>query len=71
MRNVAKQAEQGRNIVRKNDRLDLYGQELHALLDKSIATKDTNDIFDAVVNAYYMGLAVGTRNGKRKAAQFG
>lgn len=68
MRNVAKQAEQGRNIVRKNDRLDLYAQELHALLDKSIATKDTNDIYDAVVNAYYMGLAVGVRNGRKAAA---
>lgn len=69
MRNVAKQAEQGRNIVRKNEKLDLYGQELHALLDKSIVTKDTNDIYDAVVNAYYMGLAVGVRNGLRQGAK--
>ena len=68
MRNVEKQAAQGRNIVRANDKLDLYGSELHVLLDKPIATRNYNDIYDAVVDAYYMGLAVGMRNG-RKAAQ--
>lgn len=68
MRNVEKQAEQGRNIVRKNDKLDLYGQELRTLIEKPLETRGSNDIYDAVVKAYYMGLAVGMRNG-RKAAQ--
>ncbi len=68
MRNVEKQAEQGRNIVRQNDKLDLYGSELTVLLERPLATRGSNDIYDAVVNAYYMGLAVGMRNG-RKAAQ--
>lgn len=68
MRNVEKQAEQGRNIVRQNNKLDLYGSELTVLLERPLATRGSNDIYDAVVNAYYMGLAVGMRNG-RKAAQ--
>lgn len=67
-RNVEKQAEQGRNIVRQNDKLDLYGSELTVLLERPLATRGSNDIYDAVVKAYHMGLAVGMRNG-RKAAQ--
>lgn len=67
-RNCKKQIAEGDKIITANERLDLFSQDLHFLLDKAIMTKDANDILYAVVDAYKMGLAVGTRNGKRKAA---
>ncbi len=68
-RNFCKQIEQGDKIIEKNERLDLYGSDLHVLLDKAMETRNINDFYDAVINAYKAGIAVGTRNGLRQGAK--
>ena len=68
-RNFYKQIEQGDKIIKKNERLDLYASDLHVLLDKTMETRNVNDFYDAVINAYKAGIAVGTRNGLRQGAK--
>jgi len=68
MRDIPKNVEAGRALVRKHNRLDLTGNELKAFTDgfNEKAKTSTNEaIWEAVVNAYYMGLAVGNRSAKR------
>lgn len=66
-RNIQKQAEQGREVVRKHPRIDMTVDELFdfvALFDSTI--KETENlsagIYEVVSSAFYMGIAVGNRN---------
>ena len=66
MRNTKKNADQGREIVRKKERIDLSVGELQQLVNK-IAENPAGrlvleDVYDAVCDAFYMGVAVGTHN---------
>ena len=66
MRNTKKNADQGREIVRKKERIDLAAEEVHQLIDKiaenPVGKLVINEVYDAVCDAFYMGVAVGTRN---------
>lgn len=66
MRNVIKNAQEGKKIVRKRPGLDLSKGELEQLYE--IFNKQEhvyNGLWDAITCAYDMGLAVGMRNAKR------
>ena len=70
MRNTQKQAEQGINIIKKNNRIDLSTKELNQLLRniKDEPLMDGNmltQIYNAITEAFYMGVAVGARNSSR------
>jgi hypothetical protein len=60
MRNVKDQVEQGQEIIRKHNRASLMTDEIEQLLKP---LKDNGDATRAVLNAFYMGVAVGSRNG--------
>lgn len=66
MRDIKKQAQQGRAIIRKHDRADLTVGELRRICDDFTAAAEKqgvyNALIDAVTNSYYMGVAVGSRN---------
>lgn len=67
MRDVRKQAEQGKKIIRKHEKADLSVSKIHQLVDIFKDTQDdTNSVlegvYEAVVNAFLMGVAVGSRN---------
>lgn len=68
-RDLNKQIEQGDSIITKHNRLDLYGEDLHLLLDNVMVTRDANQILEAVVKAYKAGIAVGARYGRRQRAK--
>ena len=59
---------EGKRIIDKNTRLDLYTDHLQELLGKALNTGDPNEIYKAVINAYAAGIAVGANYGKRKGA---
>ena len=69
MRNIKEQRRQAREITKKHRKLDLQYKELEALRDSFMENVNThgvgNAIFDLTADAYYMGLAVGYRNGKK------
>ena len=66
MRNVKKQAQEGRKIIRKKDRIDLSYDEMKQILDTFAEKQKTVGTFDAlwetVSDAFLMGIAVGHRN---------
>ena len=70
MRNTQKQAEQGRDIIKKHNRIDLSTMELNQLLrnindDPLIDGNMLSQIYNAITEAFYMGVAVGARNSSR------
>ena len=67
-RNIIRTAEQGRDLVRQNRRLDLTASELEGLLEL-IRTADnpTDGLYLAIGSAYFAGLAVGNRHGRKAA----
>lgn len=68
MRDIPKNVEAGKALVKKSERLDMTANELKAFTDgfeERAKTSINEAIWEAVVNAYYMGLAVGNRNAKR------
>lgn len=69
MRNVEKNIMEGQKIVKNNDRLDLYGTDMQTFFNQFKDISEKKNSYDAlwevIGNAYYMGLAVGTRNGVR------
>ena len=65
MRNVIKQAEQGRELVRKHIQTDLTVGEVQQLYDLyKQAPTPADGIYDLIGNAFYMGYAVGHRSAK-------
>lgn len=66
MRDLKKQAQQGREIIRKYKRADLSVSDLRKICDDFTATAEKDGIYnalmDAVADCYYMGVAVGSRN---------
>lgn len=66
MRDIKKQAQQGRELLEKNSRLDLSAGELDQFydsFDQILKEKGLTDaIFHTVGDAFKMGLAVGARN---------
>lgn len=69
MKDMKKQAQQGRAIIRQFDALDLTVDEASQLFTmyKGGATLDA--LLDVITAAYYSGIATGTRHGKRQAAK--
>jgi len=66
MRNVIKNAQEGKKIVRKRPGLDLSTGELKQLYEIFDGQDEIyNGLWDAITCAYDMGLAVGMRNAKR------
>jgi len=62
MRNVIKQAENGRDTI--TNARDLTAGELQQLFD-ILKSGKTDAIYDSLVTAYYFGFAVGCRQGKQ------
>lgn len=69
MRNIENQRKQAKELIRKYRGLDITGREIEALYDLFMENAKKqgigNSIFHLASDAYYMGLAVGYRNGKK------
>lgn len=61
-RNLRKAAEEGRAIVAKHEGLDLTIPEVYELKQEN-----EDQACNAIMNAFYIGLAVGYRNGGKNA----
>ena len=61
MRNVAKNIEVAKKIATKDQRFDIGSDELKELMSGQIKDSTIDGLYHAVVNAYYFGLAVGSR----------
>jgi len=64
MRDIKKQAEQGRAIIRKHERADLRADEIlqfTAMYDKAAANGSRDGLYDVIRAAFLMGVAVGNR----------
>lgn len=67
MRNIEKQAQQGRDfVVKHHEGADITAKELKSFLDEFEATAKEHGtkaaLYDAVANSFYMGVSVGRRN---------
>ena len=73
MRDINKQEQQGKEIMKKNMRADLTAGELMQFRDAFIDTFKKKGYIEAmykiVCTAFYMGFAVGHRAGKREASK--
>lgn len=68
MRNIENQRKQAKEIIRKHQRLDITVEEITAFYDsfkENMSGGLGNSIYKLAADAYYMGLAVGYRNGKK------
>lgn len=65
-RDILKGIKEGESIITQRDKLDLYTEDIAELIKASGAEHDVN-CFYLARNAYQLGLAVGMRNGKRRA----
>lgn len=64
-RNMIKDAAEGMKIAHKHPRRDLGSNDLWQLMDVVRQKQQvTNEIYEAVCNAYYAGLAIGTRTAR-------
>lgn len=63
MRNIEKAVAEGHEIVKNRPRLDLDAVELKAFLDQ---IESGEDVISVIADAYMAGVAVGSRNSKRK-----
>ncbi len=67
-RNVLQQAEKGKEVLKKHPNAELRVSELHQFFtafEETAKEKGSYDaLWDAVGNAFYMGVAVGARNAK-------
>ena len=65
IRDMNKAAAEGMKIASKHPRRDLDAQDLWHLMDEVRQKHQlTNEVYDAVCNAYYVGLAIGTRTAR-------
>lgn len=62
MRNIEKNIEQGRAIVRKRPGLDLSIGELEKLMEIARQEPPGNELFRAVSDAFLCGIAIASRN---------
>ena len=69
MKDMKKQALQGKEIVKECKSLDLTGQEAAQLCALYRGESGIDELWDAITTAYYAGLATGTRHGLREAAR--
>lgn len=73
MRDLIKQKEQGRQIMRKHERADLRGDEVIRLkddFDKMAYKKGFNtSIYRLICDVFYFGVAVGWRIRKRETTK--
>lgn len=65
-RDILKGIKEGESIITKRPGLELYTDDIKELVEASGATHDSHSFYLAC-NAYMLGLAVGMRNGKRRA----
>lgn len=63
MRSIEKAVAEGHEIVKNRPRLDLDAVELKAFLDQ---IESWEDVISVIADAYMAGVAVGSRNSKRK-----
>jgi hypothetical protein len=64
MRDIKKQAEQGRAIIRKHERADLHLSEIMQfvdLYDQETARGSNDGLYTVIQEAFLMGVAVGNR----------
>lgn len=73
MRDMNKQMEQGRKIIRAHERADLRGDEVIRLkddFDKMAYEKGFNaSIYRLICDVFYFGVAVGYRTRKRETTK--
>lgn len=73
MRNVRKQVEQGCKIVDSHKNIDLTAEDLRQfkdIFDQNFQRKGiTGAVYSAICDAFYMGIAVGDRHGRREASR--
>lgn len=61
MRNIARQVATGKKIAQECERYDIGCKELQALCEEYKKKPDIYGLCDAITNAYYFGLSVGSR----------
>ncbi|MBR3361803.1 MAG: hypothetical protein IKG39_10740 [Lachnospiraceae bacterium] len=67
MRNIEKQAEQGKAFFNQHPKADLTVKELRYMIDEFTTEGKENltkAAYNAITKAFYMGVAVGSRNNK-------
>jgi RNAse (barnase) inhibitor barstar len=69
MKNMSKQAQQGRAIVQKSQALDLTANEAAQIFKMYKGGCTLDALWDVITTAYYSGIATGTRHGKRQAIE--
>lgn len=73
MRDLKKQKEQGRQIMRAHERADMRGSELIRLkddFDNMVYEKGVNEsIYNLICDSFYFGVAVGYRTGKKDSTK--
>lgn len=73
MRDMNKQKEQGRQIMRVHERADLTGPELMKFKNdftKEVHEKGINEaVYNLICDAFYSGVAVGYRTRKRETTK--
>lgn len=66
MRNIENQVRQGEEIISRHNRADMSVSECMQIMEpirsQEGAEQISDQIYDAIMNAFYMGVAVGARN---------
>ena len=65
-RDILKGIKEGERIITQRDKLGLYTEDIAELI-KASGAEHADNCFYLACNAYQLGLAVGMRNGKRRA----
>ncbi len=61
MRNIENQVKQGEEIISKHSKADMRQSELEKLLEPIRKEPTMARVYDAISEAFYMGVAVGSR----------
>ena len=69
MRNMEKQSNEGRTIIRNYETLDLTADEANQVFEAYKGGCTLDALLDVIMMAYYAGVATGTRHGLREAAR--
>lgn len=68
MRDINRQIEQGREIIRKHEGADMHYSEIKYFMESYDNTRPKWDSLASVIyKAFLMGVAVGSRNGQSSA----
>lgn len=65
-KNMRKQAEKGQQIIRKNERYDLYTSEIAQIFADTQGQDPLTAIYTAICTSYYAGIATGKRISDRQ-----